>query len=124
METMDSEKDHVNVIAISTEHSLIASGNSLGQVVTWDLETASMLHIHYAAKDENIVFLQFLADYPIMVAASAEGSISVWGTRGASTESLYNCLGRYKNTSIPISPDAAGFSYLSKLITCGTSEVV
>jgi WD40 repeat protein len=124
METMDSEKDHINVIAISMEHSLIASGNSLGQVVTWDLETASMLHIQYAAKDENIVFLQFLADYPLMVAATAEGTISVWGTRGASTESLYNCVGRFKNTPIQISSDVAGFSYLSKLITCGTSEVV
>ena len=57
METTGSDKDHLNVIAISMELSLIASGNSFGQVVTWDLETASMLHIHYAAKDENIVFL-------------------------------------------------------------------
>jgi hypothetical protein len=35
-------------MTVSKYHSLIATGNAFGQVITWDLETAKILQVHIA----------------------------------------------------------------------------
>ena len=60
--------DMVVRLAISKEQGLIATGNQQGLVMIWDLETSKLDYIHVAAKD-SITVLEFLEDYPILVAA-------------------------------------------------------
>ena len=89
--------DQVVCMTVSKYHSLIATGNAFGQVITWDLETAKILHVHIAVGDEKITLLEFLDAYPILVCGGSDGSISLWATRGAPTTSRYDCLGRFRN---------------------------
>ena len=58
-----------------------------------------------------------MSNYPLLIAGSAEGSITVWGTRGA-TDVMYECLGRYKTTFNINERD------LHHSITCGAAEVL
>ena len=60
--------DMVVRLAISKEQGLIATGNQQGLVMIWDLETSKLDYIHVAPKD-TITVLEFLEDYPILVAA-------------------------------------------------------
>ena len=45
--------DQVVCMAVSKHHSLIATGNAFGQVITWDLETAKILQVHIAVADRE-----------------------------------------------------------------------
>lgn len=107
-------------MTVSKYHSLIATGNAFGQVITWDLETAKILQVHIAVGDEKITLLEFLDAYPILVCGGSDGSISLWATRGAPITSRYDCLGRFRNTVQELYASDTSANGIS----CGTSEIL
>ncbi len=101
----------------SPSQFLIATGNQQGHITVWDIETGRIDAIHFAS-NAMIISLQFVDDYPILLAGGQDGSITAWATKRAPKNIQRTCLGRFHNGS---NQNSKLESQIGDLYTCGTS---
>jgi len=95
----------ITCMQYSEQLSLIATGDSNGQVNVWDYEKSRIEYI-CKAHSEEILDLKFIDPYPLLLVSSCDGAISLWGVRGAPKLTRYNCLACFLNvyecSAIPV----------------------
>ena len=80
--------------------SLIATGTDVGEVVEWDYELSNILGICLVSSQPvEITQISFLDPYPVMVTASADCRICLWGVRPIPSKYAYICLYSFINSS-------------------------
>ena len=96
-------------MAVSEHLSIIATGTIFGNILVWDFELFKVESIFVGSK-MAITAIEFVKEYPLMIAASVSGIISIYAVRGAPRRLRHLCLGRFLNvgydsdkyTNIPI----------------------
>jgi WD40 repeat protein len=84
----------ISILAFSYHLSLVATGCINGEIALYDFEVSKiegLLMGHTA----DITAIQFVEPYPIMISASLDFTICIWGVRPNPTKYLNVCLKRY-----------------------------
>jgi WD40 repeat protein len=74
--------------------SLVATGCINGEIAIYDFEMSkveALLHGHSG----DITALQFISPYPLLISASMDCSIFIWGVRPIPEPYLHVCIKRY-----------------------------
>lgn len=86
----------ITCVSYSEHLSLIATGTSKGEVVIWDYEK-SRVEGMCKGHAEAMLEVVFVEPYPLLLASSADGAMSLWGVRGALANKRYDCLAKLLN---------------------------
>ena len=89
----------ITCVEISMHLSLMASGDSNGHVVVWDLELTKVDGVLFGHKGA-INDIKFIQEYPLLVTASADSTLAIWAVRPAPIEIRNVCLTRFMNIHI------------------------
>ena len=90
----------ITAIKFSYHLSLIATGTESGEVAVWDYELSNILGICLVSSQPvEITQISFLDPYPVMVTASADCRICLWGVRPIPSKYAYICLYSFINSS-------------------------
>lgn len=95
--------EDIQCIAASEHLSLIATGSVFGKIVTWDYELFKVESV-LLGNTTAIVAMHFIEKFPLLVAASQGGVVSIYTVRGGPSKLKQCCLGRFLN----VNPDNTG----------------
>ncbi len=93
----------VTCLAYSPFMSIIATGCSSGAITIWDYEMSrveGICHVH----TREVLQLEFLEQYPILVSSSADGFIYLWGMRGCELRHRFSCVCALANLQLTEDP--------------------
>lgn len=94
----------ITKITYSSMFSLIASGSSNGLVSVWDFEMGK-LEATCPGHTGEVLGIEFLDPYPIMVTAGNDAQVLFWAVRPYPGKMRYHCLMRVINASWSITKD-------------------
>lgn len=88
------EDSEISSLAYSPRFKMIASGSDNGIIALWDTSNGKLDALHVCHTDK-VVSLEFGGGFPILIAASLDGSVSVWGHKPIEYELKNVCLYRF-----------------------------
>lgn len=86
----------ITCMRYSDHLSLIATGSANGQITLWDYEMSRIEGICLGHTKE-ILTLEFLTPYPLLLSSSMDGAMYLWGVRGAGLKVPGVCLAGFLN---------------------------
>ena len=90
------EDGEITAMAYSPLLALLASGSSNSIISIWDIELAKLDEVCYGHTSE-ITAMEFLDPYPVLVSASNDGSVILWGVRPCVVKYRYKPIVRIFN---------------------------
>ena len=90
--------EEITIMAFSFHLSLVATGCVNGEIAIYDFEMSKcegLLITHQG----DITAIEFMDPYPLLISASMDASICIWGVRPCPEKHQYICIKRYKNIS-------------------------
>ena len=94
------KKSNITTLQYNEYLSLIATGTDAGEVAVWDYELSQILGICLVSNQPTeITQINFLTPYPVMITASADCKICLWGVRPIPSKYSYICLYSFINSS-------------------------
>ena len=81
-----NQGSEITALAYNKKDHLLASGSDNGLVALWDTSNGKLEHIFVGHLDK-IVYLHFAIPYPVLIGASHDGLVSVWGHKPIEFES-------------------------------------
>ena len=106
-------EEEITVMAYDFHLSLIATGCVNGEIIIYDFEMSKILGIMQGDKG-NISCLHFMSPFPLLLSASTESIISIWGVRPIQQKYLNVCIKRYKHVSWDFQNDIP--CYVSRIL--------
>ena len=98
-------KEDIMTIASSEHHSIIATGGVQGTICLWDFELFKLIGVLAGCRGA-VCFLEFADHFPLIVACTQLGVISVFTIRGAPNEIKNVCIGRFVNLNPQVGSNA------------------
>jgi len=95
-------KDEITILAFNYNLSLIATGCINGEITLYDFEMSKIEGL-LVGHEGDITAMEFLYPYPLLITASMDCSVCIWGVRPAPTKFKNICLKRYQNLSWSVS---------------------
>ena len=89
-----NQESEITALAYNKRDYLLASGSENGHVALWDTSNGKLEYVHVGHLDK-IVYLHFAVPYPVLIGASNDGMVSVWGHKPIEFESKNTCLYRF-----------------------------
>ena len=89
-------RQEITIMATDFHLSLIATGCINGEITLYDFEMSKNVGILIGHK-ENITALKFLPPYPMLISASLDQTVCIWGVRGGQHSNT--CLKVIRNSS-------------------------
>jgi Prp8 binding protein len=90
--------EEITIIKYDNYLSLLATGSINGEVCVWDFEM-SKIEGFCLGHTGDVTGIEFMAPYPLMVTASLDCSVRIWGVRPCNINYKYICLYNFKNYS-------------------------
>jgi WD40 repeat protein len=78
---LGGHKEEITILAFDYHLSLMATGCINGEIAVYDFEMSKIegiLHGH----DGDITALEFMSPYPILISASMDCTVCIWGIKG------------------------------------------
>ena len=75
---LQGHKDWVNHVAFSPEGTRLASANSDGTIILWDVEQHTMLGALLQGHENSVNHVAFSPDGKRLASASADGTVMLW----------------------------------------------
>ena len=91
-------KDEITIMAFDFHLSLLATGCINGEVTVFDFEMSKIEGL-LLGHTGDITAMKFLYPYPLLLTASMDCSVCIWGVRPAPSKLRNICLKRYQNLS-------------------------
>ena len=96
--------EEITIMAYNFHLSLIATGCINGEIALYDFEM-SRLEGLLIGHTGDITALEFLEGYPLIISASMDNSVCIWGIRGAPKKYHNICIKRFQNISWNVQSD-------------------
>ena len=96
--------EEITIMAYNFHLSLIATGCINGEIALYDFEM-SRLEGLLIGHTGDITALEFLEGYPLIISASVDNSVCIWGIRGAPKKYHNICIKRFQNISWNVQSD-------------------
>lgn len=109
--------EDIQCLTVSDHLALVATGSSSGSVVVWDFEFGK-IDGYCIGHQKAVTKVQFIEPYPLLVTLSKDGSLCIWGVRGAAKRHLYKCLARFINIE-PKQHEGATCGITSSFVVAG-----
>jgi WD40 repeat protein len=74
-------RQEITIMAYDFHLSLIATGCINGEITLYDFEMSKNVGI-LSGHTENVTALKFLSPYPLLISASLDQTVCIWGVRG------------------------------------------
>lgn len=84
---------------------MLATGSIDGEIAVWDFEMSKLLGM-CVGHTGDITGIEFLTPYPIMITASLDCTVCLWGVRPCPIAYKYVCLYRFENLSFNYNKDS------------------
>lgn len=116
--------DQVVISAVSKHHSLMATGNLVGQINVWDFETGKIQRTLFAG-GRRITMLSFADKYPMLVSGTSGGVVQIWsiGRGDVPLAFRFSCLGRFVNGVSRLQSESAMLRE-AQPVTCGAVAIL
>jgi WD40 repeat protein len=91
-------QEEITILAYDFHLSLVATGCINGEIAVYDFEMSKcegLLHGHTG----DITALEFMAPYPLLLSASMDTTVCIWGVRPCPSKLQYVCVKRFQNLS-------------------------
>lgn len=89
-------ESEITALAFNSEQNLVASGSENGIVSLWDTSKGKLEYSFFGHRDK-IVSLGFGSPFPVLISASLDGTICVWGHKPLKNEQRHSCICRFLN---------------------------
>lgn len=96
--------EEITILAFSHHLSLVATGSINGEIALYDFEMSKIEGL-LIGHTGDITAMQFVEPYPLMISASMDFTVCMWGVRPSPAKYLNICLKRYQNVSWKIDKD-------------------
>ena len=90
------KKAAITALSYNRSVGILASGSANGVITLWDVANGK-LEYSFLAHSKEIVGLSFGFPYPVVIAASKDGSLSIWGHRPIEYKLKNRCIYRLLN---------------------------
>lgn len=91
-------EEEITICAYDFHLSLVATGCINGEIAIYDFEMSKIEGL-LRGHQGDITVLQFLSPYPLLLSASADHTVCIWGLRPCPSKFQNVCLKRYINMS-------------------------
>ena len=91
-------EEEITICAYDYHLSLVATGCVNGEIIIYDFEMSKVEGL-LRGHEGDITALEFLSPYPLLISASADCSVCIWGVRPCESKLQNVCLKRYINMS-------------------------
>lgn len=91
-------REEITILEYDHHLSLVATGCIDGEITVYDFELSRVEGL-LIGHTGDITALTFLAPLPILVSASMDNTVCLWGVRGAPSKLMNICFRRFENIS-------------------------
>ena len=93
-----AHQEEITILAYDYHLSLVATGCINGEIALYDFEMSKIEGL-LVGHTGDITALEFLSPYPMLISASMDSTVCIWGVRPCPTKYLNICVKRFLNTS-------------------------
>lgn len=91
-------EEEITILAYDYHLSLVATGCINGEIALYDFETSKIEGL-LIGHTGDITALEFLSPYPLLISASMDYTVAIWGVRPCPVKLQNVCLRRILNVS-------------------------
>ena len=110
---LGGHQEEITICAYDFHLSLVATGCINGEIAIYDFEMSKVEGL-LRGHEGDITALEFLSPYPLLMSASADYSVCIWGVRPCVSKLQNVCLKRFCNMSWEYDKDVK--SVVSKIL--------
>jgi WD40 repeat protein len=93
-----AHKEEITIMAYDYHLSLVATGCINGEIAIYDFEMSKIEGL-LIGHTGDITALEFFSPYPLLISASMDSHVCIWGVRPIAQKYLNVCIKRYANYS-------------------------
>jgi WD40 repeat protein len=97
-------QEEITILAFDWHLQLVATGCINGEIALYDFEM-SKIEGFLLGHTGDITAIEFLSPYPLVITASMDSYVCIWGVRPCPTKYMNVCIKRFQNISWNLAKD-------------------